>query len=106
MGSEIAEQIRYMRCHGWEYEKQTCSLIVRNFHSLITSWKRWIPQSHVESQIETEGIHHFGRRISGSNMDGIPLGFHRVELNKTEWTVPDRYRDLNAIGGGAFGQVW
>ena len=39
-------------------------------------------------------------------MDTVPPGFYRVELNKTEWTVLNRYQDLNAIGGGAFGQVW
>ena len=36
----------------------------------------------------------------------VPFGFHTVELNKTEWNVPNRYQDLSAIGGGAFGQVW
>nr|ARJ54259.1 p38 protein [Aurelia aurita] len=35
----------------------------------------------------------------------VPFGFNRVELNKTEWIVPNRYQDLTAIGGGAFGQV-
>ena len=39
-------------------------------------------------------------------MEDIPAGFHRVELNKTDWTVPGRYQDLTTIGGGAFGQVW
>ena len=39
-------------------------------------------------------------------MDEVPLGFHHIELNKTEWNVPIRYQDLSAIGGGAFGQVW
>ncbi|XP_065067156.1 mitogen-activated protein kinase 14-like isoform X1 [Rhopilema esculentum] len=38
-------------------------------------------------------------------MDEVPLGFHHIELNKTEWNVPIRYQDLSAIGGGAFGQV-
>ena len=41
----------------------------------------------------------------GHKMD-VPFGFNRVELNKTEWIVPNRYQDLTAIGGGAFGQVW
>ena len=36
----------------------------------------------------------------------VPDGFHRVELHKTEWTVPIRYQDLKTIGSGAFGQVW
>jgi len=32
--------------------------------------------------------------------------FYRVELNKTEWQVPERYQNLTPIGSGAYGQVW
>jgi len=32
--------------------------------------------------------------------------FYRVELNKTEWEVPDRYQNLSPVGSGAYGQVW
>ena len=33
-------------------------------------------------------------------------GYYSVELNKTEWVVPDRYKMLTAVGSGAYGQVW
>jgi len=32
--------------------------------------------------------------------------FYRIELNKTEWELPDRYQKLNPVGSGAYGQVW
>jgi len=32
--------------------------------------------------------------------------FYRVELNKTEWELPDRYQKLSPVGSGAYGQVW
>ncbi|KAK9758498.1 Protein kinase domain [Popillia japonica] len=32
-------------------------------------------------------------------------GFHKVEVNKTVWEIPDRYQQLNAVGSGAYGQV-
>ncbi|XP_047122579.1 mitogen-activated protein kinase 14 isoform X1 [Hydra vulgaris] len=38
-------------------------------------------------------------------MARLPTGFYREELNRTIWEVPERYRDLNAIGTGAYGQV-
>lgn len=31
--------------------------------------------------------------------------FHRIELNKTIWEVPERYQNLSTIGSGAYGQV-
>jgi p38 MAP kinase len=31
--------------------------------------------------------------------------FYRVEINKTEWELPDRYQMLSPIGSGAYGQV-
>ncbi|XP_060516226.1 mitogen-activated protein kinase p38b-like [Cylas formicarius] len=31
--------------------------------------------------------------------------FHKVEVNKTVWEVPIRYRMLSAVGSGAYGQV-
>lgn len=33
-------------------------------------------------------------------------GFKRYEINRTVWEVPDRYAKLQAIGSGAYGQVW
>jgi p38 MAP kinase len=33
-------------------------------------------------------------------------GFYKVDLNKTEWEVPDRYQMLSPVGSGAYGQVW
>lgn len=35
----------------------------------------------------------------------MPL-FYKVEINKTEWEVPERYQMLVQIGSGAYGQVW
>lgn len=32
--------------------------------------------------------------------------FHKVEINKTEWIVPERYQVLTPVGSGAYGQVW
>lgn len=32
--------------------------------------------------------------------------FHKVEINKTEWIVPERYQALTPVGSGAYGQVW
>ena len=32
--------------------------------------------------------------------------FYRVELNKTDWELPDRYQKLSPVGSGAYGQVW
>ena len=39
-------------------------------------------------------------------MASLPKGFYREELNRSVWEVPERYKDLNAIGTGAYGQVW
>lgn len=33
-------------------------------------------------------------------------GFHKIEVNKTVWEVPERYQMLSAVGSGAYGQVW
>ncbi|XP_064109544.1 mitogen-activated protein kinase 14A-like [Macrobrachium nipponense] len=32
-------------------------------------------------------------------------GYHTIELNKTEWEVPQRYTMLSPVGSGAYGQV-
>lgn len=32
--------------------------------------------------------------------------FYKVEINKTEWEVPERYQNLTPVGSGAYGQVW
>ncbi|XP_044743520.1 mitogen-activated protein kinase p38b-like isoform X1 [Chrysoperla carnea] len=31
--------------------------------------------------------------------------FYRMEINKTEWDIPVRYKQLSAVGSGAYGQV-
>ncbi|XP_063548275.1 mitogen-activated protein kinase p38b-like isoform X2 [Cydia strobilella] len=31
--------------------------------------------------------------------------YYKVEINKTEWTVPERYQMLTPVGSGAYGQV-
>ncbi|KER28958.1 hypothetical protein T265_04336 [Opisthorchis viverrini] len=33
-------------------------------------------------------------------------GFVTVDFNHTQWTVPERYRDLSLIGHGVYGAVW
>ncbi|CAH3141597.1 unnamed protein product [Porites lobata] len=38
-------------------------------------------------------------------MDDLPVGYYRVELNRTIWEVPEKYKDLSPIGTGAYGQV-
>uniref|UniRef100_A0A0N5AQZ7 mitogen-activated protein kinase n=1 Tax=Syphacia muris TaxID=451379 RepID=A0A0N5AQZ7_9BILA len=41
-------------------------------------------------------------------MDGGPVikpGYYAVELNKTVWSVPERYQNLTPIGTGAYGTV-
>jgi len=32
-------------------------------------------------------------------------GFYTIELNKTEWEIPERYKSLSPVGSGAYGQV-
>jgi len=32
-------------------------------------------------------------------------GYHRIELNRTVWEVPEKYKNLAGIGSGAYGQV-
>ncbi|KAM9350549.1 mitogen-activated protein kinase 14A [Symphorus nematophorus] len=34
-----------------------------------------------------------------------PSGFHRLEIQKTTWDVPERYTALRAVGSGAYGTV-
>ncbi|KAG8557151.1 hypothetical protein GDO81_018350 [Engystomops pustulosus] len=39
-------------------------------------------------------------------MDAAPRkGFHYQRINKTRWEVPERYRELRAVGAGAYGTV-
>ncbi|KAI4873763.1 hypothetical protein NFI96_010627 [Prochilodus magdalenae] len=35
----------------------------------------------------------------------LKAGFHRLEIQKTTWDVPDRYTSLNSVGSGAYGTV-
>lgn len=32
--------------------------------------------------------------------------YYKVEINKTEWEVPEKYQMLTPVGSGAYGQVW
>lgn len=44
--------------------------------------------------------------VSRSNLaPDLKPGYHRIELNRTMWEVPDRYSKLQTIGSGAYGQV-
>ena len=36
----------------------------------------------------------------------IDQGFHKVELLRTTWELPNSYQDLSPLGVGAYGQVW
>jgi len=35
----------------------------------------------------------------------MKTGFYKIDLNKTEWEVPERYQMLSPVGSGAYGQV-
>uniref|UniRef100_A0A672QC99 mitogen-activated protein kinase n=1 Tax=Sinocyclocheilus grahami TaxID=75366 RepID=A0A672QC99_SINGR len=35
----------------------------------------------------------------------LKAGFHRLEIQKTTWDVPDRYTSLKPVGSGAYGTV-
>ncbi|MCI4387542.1 hypothetical protein PGIGA_G00075350 [Pangasianodon gigas] len=35
----------------------------------------------------------------------LRAGFHRLEVQKTSWEIPDRYTTLNPVGSGAYGTV-
>merc|ERR1712156_828787 len=48
------------------------------------------------------GGSHLGPRSRRTTMKS---GFHSVELNKTVWEVPEKYKNLAGIGCGAYGQV-
>lgn len=32
--------------------------------------------------------------------------YYKVEINKTEWEIPEKYQMLSPVGSGAYGQVW
>lgn len=36
----------------------------------------------------------------------VSAGFHRQEVQKTTWDVPERYTALRSVGSGAYGTVW
>lgn len=36
----------------------------------------------------------------------LKTGFHRLDIQKTTWDVPDRYTSLKPVGSGAYGTVW
>ncbi|CDQ73802.1 unnamed protein product [Oncorhynchus mykiss] len=35
----------------------------------------------------------------------VKTGFHRLEIKKTTWDVPEQYIALKAVGSGAYGTV-
>lgn len=35
----------------------------------------------------------------------MTTNFHKIEVNRTQWEVPERYQMLTAVGSGAYGQV-
>ncbi|XP_055380904.1 mitogen-activated protein kinase p38b-like isoform X2 [Condylostylus longicornis] len=35
----------------------------------------------------------------------MPEKFYKIDINKTEWEIPERYQMLNPVGSGAYGQV-
>lgn len=39
------------------------------------------------------------------NSESIMPKYYKVEINKTEWEVPDKYQMLTPVGSGAYGQV-
>ena len=43
---------------------------------------------------------------TSKHRSGKKDNFYRVELNKTEWEVPNKYQGLSPVGSGAYGQVW
>lgn len=40
------------------------------------------------------------------NKQYFTMKYYKIEINKTEWEVPDRYQMLTPVGLGAYGQVW
>lgn len=32
--------------------------------------------------------------------------YNKIEVNRTEWEVPERYMQLQPVGSGSYGQVW
>jgi p38 MAP kinase len=55
------------------------------------------------SSTVTRSPHAAGSAASAAS--ALKPGFHRIELNRTVWEVPDRYSKLQTIGSGAYGQV-
>ncbi|CAG0888505.1 unnamed protein product [Cyprideis torosa] len=35
----------------------------------------------------------------------MKAGYYKIDLNKTLWEVPERYKSLSPVGSGAYGQV-
>lgn len=31
--------------------------------------------------------------------------FYKLDINRTEWEIPDTYQQLQSVGSGAYGQV-
>ena len=40
------------------------------------------------------------------NIEKMYDRFYRVDLTRSTWEVPERYEGLQAIGSGAYGNVW
>ena len=35
----------------------------------------------------------------------VPMGFYRESLSHSDWTIPNRYTELQTVGSGAYGSV-
>lgn len=71
-------------------------------------------ESHLTSRIQspTTVLERLQRLKSDRAMDTpakddpVRPGFHRLEIQKTTWDVPERYAALKSVGSGAYGTVW
>ncbi|KAL8221156.1 UNVERIFIED_CONTAM: hypothetical protein K2H54_060183 [Gekko kuhli] len=67
-------------------------------------------ETYVYTTTEQELISRPGGRVGEdadhrATMASPKKGFYRQELTKTIWEVKERYRDLQAVGSGAYGSV-
>jgi len=46
------------------------------------------------------------RAITMAAKQTLKPNFYSIELNRTQFTVPNRYQKLCPVGQGAYGQVW
>ena len=43
--------------------------------------------------------------VMGANANAIPPNFYREIINHSDWTIPERYTELQTVGHGAYGSV-